>query len=118
MNPIDLEHYNLRRGSHGRKRDLSEALFDLYGINTAEFDIICAAMAHYRCFGVAPQRMDLESIGVKADMVHLAIRARFLEETPLRALRPTSKAWREFGVWSTMRPDEICAECSGAASAE
>lgn len=112
MNIIDLEHYNLRRGSHGRKRDFSEALFDLYGINVAEYQIILAAMAHYRCFGIAPQRMDIESIGTKTDAVHLAVRARYLEETPLRALRPTKKAWKDFGFFSSMRADEVCAECA------
>lgn len=104
---IELEHYNLRRGARARRRDFSEALFDLYGINEAEYRIIVAAMAHYRCFGVAPQRMDLESIGTKTDAVHLAVRARFLEETPLKALRPTKKAWKEFGVASAM--NEIAA---------
>ncbi len=106
MNLIDLEHYNIRRGTTGKKRDLSAALFDLWGINRAEYCIIVAAMAHYRCFGVPPQRMDLESVGVKTETANLAIRARFLEETPLKALRPTNKAWKEFGVFRSMRAEE------------
>ncbi len=110
MNFIELEHYNLRRGARARQRDFSEALFDLYGINEAEYRIIVAAMAHYRCHGVPPQRVDLESIGVKTDAVHLAIRARFVEETALKALRPTKKAWREFGVPSSRSESAVPAE--------
>lgn len=108
MNGVDAEHYSMRRGNQnrGRNRREGDALFDIFGLHTAEYKVVVGAMAYYRCYGVPPMRQDLDELGIKTEMAKLALQARFLEETPLRALRPTAKAWREMGESPQMKPSE------------
>ena len=108
MNEFDLHHYNLRRGG-ARVSAKSESAFwhEMYGLHYAEFHLVLAIMAHYRLFGCPPMRVDLESMDVNTKMVQFAIRAGFIEETPLHALRPTKKAWKELGFFPAAKAEEL-----------